>query len=292
MTIEIYIGLLITIGIFGGYTNSFQRATLYWGKAIAKDNEGRGFQDAITPSIQKIRIMIYYTLAVVSTMIGFVFFKWYIGVIAFIVIHPFLGSAFKRLFPKEDSDYHKNYLIKDLERRNNLYLKNGDSLKAEAANHMANLLKGEEVHSENGDSYNPVNLAKEIFAIYKRNYTPSLTEKEIARQILIDRYSKTQYQELAQSNVDFVDDIQMLTYCILNMEFPGGRDQEKLAKMYLASLIALKNLGHIEAIEEFKKLETLAKGRGIDEKAMMLISIKTGMIHKRSDLFIIDNLKK
>ena len=85
---------------------------------------------------------------------------------------------------------------------------------------------------------NPELLSEELMKNYKDlvKTNPELSEVELSQLILIGRYFNTEMNRLAEDNKSGITDLSSCAYCILNMEFPDGRNQESLADMYFISL--------------------------------------------------------
>lgn len=154
------------LGIIGAYTSRFQQATHHWGRILAgqqsleselkdinnqqtKDKNhdfekgyaegyavfGRGFQDAITPYTQNIRNTIMFLGTLGLIVLGFIFFKWYIPILAVLIIF-FLAGFSRDLFPALDSDYFKRKIIRGLFRRVVKASNRGDRVKVQALNYF------------------------------------------------------------------------------------------------------------------------------------------------------------
>ncbi len=104
---------------------------------------------------------------------------------------------------------------------------------------------------------NPKELTVEIFEIYKakKKLVNEYTEKEISQIIFSEIYpSNSSNYKLAEENKDAITDLRHVIYCIMNMEFKGGRDIEKLSEMYLEAINTLSILNYKPATEEMKLL--------------------------------------
>ena len=112
------------------------------------------------------------------------------------------------------------------------------------------------------------------------------SDLEIIRNILLNRYKKNQsYLELAESNQDFLTDVQSLIYCITNIELPEGRDINELSDIHYISLKRLAKLGHQESKNEIENLDKLiAKAKSYNKivRDEIRFSIQSNM-HKREN---------
>lgn len=134
-----------------------------------------------------------------------------------------------------------------------------------------------------------ITLATEIFHKdkYLKEAVSSLTDEQRSKLILSERYPKTHnLYELSESNKEFTTNLQTLAYTILNMEFEGGRDLDKLAEMYLETVKQLSILGHSGSIIEMKNLKKImdkASKNNYDEIEAAKIFIKQGLLHNREN---------
>ena len=113
------------------YIMQFSRATLQFGRALAENESGTGFQDAITPPWQtKLALIVY---AGSFAIIGVVWWKlgWPsgLGAIALILV----GSSLAKLvLPKPSGPHYKNLILQSMCSRYADFVRNGDSVRADA----------------------------------------------------------------------------------------------------------------------------------------------------------------
>jgi hypothetical protein len=122
-----WLSLAIIAAPFAAYTFAYQAATLYWGRRLVGSDKKRstGLQDAITPRSQTTR-NITTTLLLLATLVsGFVAFRWYSGIGAFLVVF-FVSGAIKAALPKPDSLYFQNLIGRSLRERLAAYRRIGD----------------------------------------------------------------------------------------------------------------------------------------------------------------------
>lgn len=138
-------------------------------------------------------------------------------------------------------------------------------------------------------------LAVELYEkdIHFNESDPFLTDEQKSKKILSERYPfGNKLHDLAESNKEFITNLQTLAYTILNMEFEGGRDRDKLAEMYFETLSQLTSLGHQGSIIEMKNLSKImekARVKDFDEIEAAKISIIQGCLHNREDFDTILN---
>lgn len=121
----------------------------------------------------------------------------------------------------------------------------------------------------------------------------NISEKDKLMAILMERYPKgTEFHELADSNKEFLTDLQSLLSTIINMEFPNCRETKGLALHYYEGLDELCKLGHKESkkeMENLRKMMDKASENGLNEVDGLLISFKSRLLHKRDDFQTILN---
>jgi hypothetical protein len=136
-------------------------------------------------------------------------------------------------------------------------------------------------------------LATELYHSYliHKEANLILDEGHIAQNILCSRYLKgNKLYDIAQSNKNYVVDLQTLAFTIIDMEFDWGGDLDFLAEVYINAIMKFENLGHLPSVEEMKKLRRLmekAADNDFDEVEAAKLSIKQGFMHKRPDFDII-----
>lgn len=135
--------LVVTTGILASYTARFQATTLWAGKKLAgkqlSEQMPRGFQDAITPKSQDKRNMITPVSYVVIIVLGCIQ-AWYVGIVA-IIGALFVGAIADRFIP-DKLEYYLLRVAWALDNREADYRKKNDMMRADAAHHMADSVKG------------------------------------------------------------------------------------------------------------------------------------------------------
>jgi hypothetical protein len=140
MITAILIVLVLGTGLLIAYTMKFQRAKLAYGKKIAPKDPllQTGLQDAITPKVQTIRNILSGVLLLIILIYGVIFYVWYLGVVfalaTFFIVSPILGQ----FLPKDDSDFYKQRIRKDLVKRQAKYRQAGDTIRETA---IANIVR-------------------------------------------------------------------------------------------------------------------------------------------------------
>ena len=83
--IDFYFWIVIVV-FFSAFTKNVQETTLYIGKTLFEaDDDTTGVQDAITPSWQTRNNIIMFVLLAIYLGISVYIFKWYIGLLIFIL---------------------------------------------------------------------------------------------------------------------------------------------------------------------------------------------------------------
>jgi hypothetical protein len=130
-------------------------------------------------------------------------------------------------------------------------------------------------------------LTDEVYTAYRNKITNTdKTESEILKTILLDRYRNNKMLfDLAVSNSEYLTDLQAVIHCILNMEFPNGKDPEQLADLSYIALRRLNSLGFQPARKDCENIDRLIENARIanyDVDAAVRYCLKTQM-HKRPD---------
>lgn len=139
MEIAVYLGAAVGTAFLIAYTMKWQGATLYWGKALAPNNEllPRGMQDAITPPAQTSRNILTVIMPLVLFMVGFVFFRWHVPVLT--LLCTFLGSGIVGVaLPKSESLYFCDRIRAQLVKRLHRYRQAGDLERFDAMQEVLN----------------------------------------------------------------------------------------------------------------------------------------------------------
>jgi len=155
--------ILVFGALIGAYTMAFQGATQYWGRKLVDapdeseiiaqkvaegmpEAEARGFamghaaydrgaQDGITPKSQNFRNILFFACLLFGLIGGWILFKWYIGIAAF--IGTCVATAIlKSFFPKDDSEFFRKRIRKQLYLRCETHKAEGDSLRVVACQHF------------------------------------------------------------------------------------------------------------------------------------------------------------
>ncbi len=135
-------GCVLVVVIAGAFASYMQATTLFVGKKIAPQGMEaelpRGFQDAITPKIQETFntiLPISYILILVAGSLQ----AWYLGIAMLIV--AFIGLAVaKKFFPSKVVFYLK-IIIFYMTNKVADYAKDGDKMRAEAAQEVSDKLE-------------------------------------------------------------------------------------------------------------------------------------------------------
>lgn len=149
MNIPYWVFILCS-AIFAAYTMAYQKATLFWGKKIAADNEllPAGLQDAITPKWQTIRNLVLFILFLVSSVAGIIIIRWYMGLVGpavLLLLGGFISGAMRL---KPDSRFFKDRITKDLNRRLMTYRRRSDEQRIVATEEVIKRMRY--VDSESG----------------------------------------------------------------------------------------------------------------------------------------------
>ena len=131
----------LCVALFGSYTMMLQRATLYWGRKLVSENgePSTGLQNALTPNSQNYRNILAPILLISTAIIGIIIFDLItgiLGMIATIILSAFCG----RLFPKKESEYYYNKMLKILDKKKELAKKHDEDYKVLAAEEVLTLL--------------------------------------------------------------------------------------------------------------------------------------------------------
>ncbi len=134
MITAILIVLVLGTGLLIAYTMKFQRAKLTLGKKIAPKNPllQADLQYAITPKVQTMRNILSGVLLLIILIYSVIFYVWYLGIVfalaSFFLVSPILSQ----FLPKEDSDFYKQRIRKDLVKRQAKYRQAGDTIRETA----------------------------------------------------------------------------------------------------------------------------------------------------------------
>lgn len=134
MNIWVLLSITSLTAVLGSYAMQFYAATLYWGKRLEPDNPflPRGMQNAITPPSQTNRLIIVFSLFIVTAILGYVHSGWltlFMSVFGCFFSMSMIGTLF---MPKADSVYFRDRIRKDLERRLHEFRRTGDHTRATA----------------------------------------------------------------------------------------------------------------------------------------------------------------
>jgi hypothetical protein len=113
------------------YTMQFSGVTLQFGRALAGEDSGTGYQDAITPPWQTKLALIVYLGS--FTIIGAIWWKlgWASGLGALALI--LVGSSLAKIvLPKPAGPHYKNLIMQSMCSRYADFVTNGDSMRADA----------------------------------------------------------------------------------------------------------------------------------------------------------------
>lgn len=125
---ELYWLFLFLVSLFIAYTQGFQRATLFWGKRLAANNEylPTGLQDAITPMAQTIRNIAIPILLIGTGIFGAFLVGWYMAVLGPLATFVLAGFLL-RVIPKPEYDFYKKKILRGLKKKEVNYGKNNDA---------------------------------------------------------------------------------------------------------------------------------------------------------------------
>lgn len=140
----VYIGLASAciVAVFvTPFVGNMQATTLWVGKKITpaglEREAPRGFQDAITPGFQNTLNVLSPASYVVVLVLGSIAF-WYLGVL--LLVCSFLVSIFvKKLYPNR-INFYLRILIHQMSNRTANYTRDGDTMRADAAEEMTEKL--------------------------------------------------------------------------------------------------------------------------------------------------------
>jgi len=157
--------VLILVLVVGAYLSRLRQATLHWGRLIAgsghvqrdideakasdprlaaellgRSVHPRGLQDAITPPWLTNFTFLYWAVCLGTLIWGFFVLPWYVAAawpVAFVV-----GKRlFRSMLPRPQSDFLRDKVIANLERRCDQFRRVGDDVRLAAAAHMISLLR-------------------------------------------------------------------------------------------------------------------------------------------------------
>ena len=125
-----YFILLYAVSIALGYELRFTEATLRLGRALAKTQQGQGYQNAITPPASSIIGMVIYVLSI--TVLGWGFYAYGVpagfavalGFILMVILNRML------LLPNPESEHFRKIIIDSMVRRHADYVRKGDQSRA------------------------------------------------------------------------------------------------------------------------------------------------------------------
>jgi hypothetical protein len=163
MTPLIYIGIGLAVAALGAYTMAVQGATQHWGVrlsggpteedlirermaqgaglaeargyAMGAALTNRGFQDALTPTAQNARNILFGIGLFSMFVLGAFYFRWYWGIAGF--FGTFISTGIlKSFFPASDSRFFRDMLVSSLKQRQGGYTSSGDTLRAAACREL------------------------------------------------------------------------------------------------------------------------------------------------------------
>lgn len=126
------------------YELRFSEATLRMGRLLAGADDGRGYQDAVTPPNSTTVGLGIYGAVIAAVVAGYVLFGVWIGLGSLAVIFLMSGVA-KAFLPAPDSEHFERRILGSMSRRYADFVKSGDIARAHA---MGELLRRAGVPTE------------------------------------------------------------------------------------------------------------------------------------------------
>jgi hypothetical protein len=131
MTILTFAGFSLVVAVALAYELRFTDATLQMGRSLAASDEGRGYQDAITPPASTPIGLVVYGLACAAVLLGFVSFGFWAGV-GLTVAFVFIVGVVLALLPAATSAHFRRQIVASMCRRYADYLRDADPARADA----------------------------------------------------------------------------------------------------------------------------------------------------------------
>lgn len=128
-------GLTVVIAFPLAYSLVFSSITLSMGKELSGTESSRGFQDAITPPWQtNLGLVVFGACAVV---VGLMWWEaGFLSAIGSVVLMAFVSSIARLVLPKPTGNHYRNLIIQSMISRYANYVRDGDSMRAEAMKHL------------------------------------------------------------------------------------------------------------------------------------------------------------
>jgi hypothetical protein len=108
-----YFFFLYLVSLAFAYELRFTEATLHFGRSISKIQEGRGFQDAVTPPFSTNLAIVTYISVALALGFGFYLYGIWLGLA---VVAPFYVVVLINrlvLIPKPESSHFRNLILND-----------------------------------------------------------------------------------------------------------------------------------------------------------------------------------